>query len=142
MKKYILVLLVLLVFGIILFILLNREIYPRLNPFTVLPNKLSGGACVYYLNDLDKEKAKYIFVNDYGEYGYAVIKNIDQEFKLKTYDLDSGLFVYNNEQYNLEVHVINRVSVGDEGSHIEGTVSVSSKNNKRVVQNVVGDCGN
>lgn len=137
MKKNIFVILVL---GIIFILLFNLNIGIKINTFSNLPVKLTGGGCVYYPSN-NLEKDKFLFVNDYGEYGYAVINNTEQEFKLKKYDIDNNIYEYKNDKYIATIHITESKSLGDESSTILGNLEVSKIGGKSDIKDIIGECG-
>lgn len=139
MKKNIAVLIVFIT-GICLFFMLNKFNDLRINYFTELPKELDGGSCLFSINSQDFLKEKYIFINDYGEFGYAVINNHKQNFKLEKYDLDSGIFNYKNETYELEVDILSSKYTDKEIAYFDAKIILKNKDNQ-ISKNVIGQCG-
>jgi|SRR3989338_10458423 len=133
--------LILLSFIVFLFFSLRKNSGFAINTFSNLPNELNGGSCVFSLNIKDFDNGKYVFVNDYANFGYSVINNEKENFTLEKYDTDKGIFNYENEKYNLEIHIVKSVSSGTESSKIGAILTITNKNNISVVRNVVGECG-
>lgn len=140
MKKNILILIL---FILVVFVLLNlnKKDGFTINTFSDLPNKLIGGSCLYSLTVKYFGNSKYVFVNDYASLGYSVINNEKENFTLKKYDTDKGIFNYENEKYNLEIHIVKSANTGAESSKIGGILTIINKNNISVTKDVVGECG-
>ena len=83
-KSIIIVSLIILIFIVIIAI----DDSPNLGFFTEIPKEIDGGSCIYYSDK--KGSDNYVFVNDYGNYGYAVIDDIGEVFKLKNYETETS----------------------------------------------------
>lgn len=108
--------------------------------FSNLPTELDGGSCVFSLSERELENKEYIFVNDYGNYGFSVINGKKVNFELSNHDTDKSIYTYVGGSYKLIVKLLDSSSTSIESSKVKGTLDLEYMK-KHITKNVFGECG-
>jgi hypothetical protein len=82
--------------------------------FNNIPIEIEGPACYFYLSEQDRNEGKYLFVNDFAEYGYMKINGQITKFslvKFKEKDQSNSYYLYTNKEDTVHIEIMSNDSL-------------------------------
>lgn len=114
-----------------------------IDTFTKFPPEIDGCACSFSNNNVEFQKKKYVFVNDYGDVAFVSINGVMTQFEHKKQEILSSkhsIDIYANDNYEITIDI---KQIGQKGEtwQQKGILKIKSMTGKEVIKNIYGECG-
>jgi hypothetical protein len=105
----------------------NKTEIINVQTFSVFPDSIDGGACMFFKNVEDSNAKNYLLVNDMAFYAYMKINDQQEKFETVSFEDATNTFHYENNYYNLTM--INQTSEqkSEESRYISGLLILEEK---------------
>ena len=109
-----------------------------INTFYSIPDEIDGGMCAFYKSLKDKEKSKYLLINDMGEYAFICIDGTVQKMHLESYSENE--YRYKNELYSMTVTIESEIKGTAENSLFKGHIWVQDTSKHKISTSFISLC--
>lgn len=109
-----------------------------INTFDSIPDEIDGGMCAFYKSLKDKEKSKYLLINDMGEYAFICIDGTVQKMHLESYSENE--YRYKNELYSMTVTIESEIKGTSENSFFKGHIWVQDTSEHKTSTSFISLC--